>query len=110
MYRSVLANQEFVDFTGANTLCWGVGVNSEEGVRVSYILRENTYPFLALIVLKQSRMVVCERVEGTVGREELIRRLERAIRENEGELVVERHERLVGRVTEFTNQSAVVHL
>ena len=45
---------------------WAVGVNTEEGVRVSYVLRENTYPFLALIVLKQSRMVVCERVEGGV--------------------------------------------
>ncbi len=63
-------------------------------MRVSYILRESTYPFLALIVLKQSRMVVCERVEGSVGREELVRRLERAIRDNEGELVVERNERL----------------
>lgn len=73
---------------------WAVGVNTEEGVRVSYVLRENTYPFLALIVLKQSRMVVCERVEGGVeGVEELMTRLRQAIRDNEGELVVERNER-----------------
>ncbi len=84
-------------------------MNSEEGVRVSYILRENTYPFLALIVLKQSRMVVCERVEGTVGKEELIQRLERAIRENEGELVVERHERLVWS-GDWVQKSVVVHV
>ena len=60
---------------------------------MSYILRENTYPFLALIVLKQSRLEVCERVEGYVGRSELVTRLQQAIRDNEGELVVERNER-----------------
>ena len=92
--RSVLASEEFIRFTSAELLIWAVGVNTEEGVRVSYVLRENTYPFLALIVLKQSRMVVCERVEGGVmGVGELVTRLTRAIRDNEGELIVERNER-----------------
>ena len=69
---------------------------------MSYVLRENTYPFLALIVLKQSRMVVCERVEGEVMRVgELVTRLTQAIRDNEGELIVERNERYgVGRGVE----------
>ena len=70
-----------------------MGVGSEEGVRVSYVLRENTYPFLALVVLRQSRMVVCERVEGLVGREELQARLGAAVRDSEAQLVVERNER-----------------
>ena len=61
---------------------------------MSYILRESTYPFLALVVLKQGRMVVCERVEGAIGLEELISRLRAAITDNEGELVVERTERM----------------
>ena len=92
--RSVLASEEFIRFTSAELLIWAVGVNTEEGVRVSYVLRENTYPFLALIVLKQSRMVVCERVEGGVmGVGELVTQLTRAIRDNEGELIVERNER-----------------
>ena len=92
--RSVLSSEEFIRFTSAELLIWAVGVNTEEGVRVSYVLRENTYPFLALIVLKQSRMVVCERVEGEVMRVgELVTRLTQAIRDNEGELVVERNER-----------------
>ena len=96
--RTVLSSQEFVRFTSSELLVWAVGVNTEEGVRVSYVLRENTYPFLALIVLKQSRMVVCDRVEGGVeGVEELVTRLRQAIRENEGELVVERNERWRGR-------------
>lgn len=65
---------------------------------MSYILRETTYPFLALIVLKQSRVVVCERVEGSLRAEQLIARLQTAITNNEAELVVERNERYWSRL------------
>ena len=61
---------------------------------MSYILRENTYPFLGLVVLKQSRLVVCERVEGAVPLDDLISRLRASMMDNEGELVVERTERM----------------
>ncbi len=60
---------------------------------MSYILRESEYPFLALVVLKQSRLVVCERVEGSLSLEVLLQRLQTAITSNEAELVVERNER-----------------
>lgn len=63
-------------------------------MKASYVLRENTYPFLALIVLKQSRLVVCERIEGILSLSELTSRLRVAMTDNEGELVVERTERL----------------
>lgn len=92
-HRKVLCNKEFMDFVSANCVMWAVGVNTEEGVRVSYVLRENTYPFLGLIVLKQSRMVVVERVEGLLPLRELVPRLAVAVRMNEAELVVERNER-----------------
>ena len=39
-------------------------------------------------------MVVCERVEGAVGLDDLLARLRAAISNNEGELVVERTERM----------------
>ena len=61
---------------------------------MSYILRESSYPFLALVVLKQGRMVVCERLEGAIGLNDLLARLQAAIADNEGELVVERTERV----------------
>lgn len=61
---------------------------------MSYILRENTYPFLALVVLKQSRLIVCERIEGALPLAELLSRLRTSMIDNEGELVVERTERL----------------
>ena len=37
-------------------------------VLVSQALRENTYPFLALIVLRQNRMTVVARIEGPIGK------------------------------------------
>ena len=61
---------------------------------MSYVLRENTYPFFALVVLKQGRLIVCERIEGAIPGPELISRLRTAMTDNEGELVVERTERL----------------
>ena len=39
-------------------------------------------------------MVVCERLEGTIGLDDLLARLQAAIANNEGELVVERTERV----------------
>lgn len=56
-------------------------------------MRETLYPFLALIVLRHSRMVVCERFEGALPLDEFIGRLRQAVADNEGELVVERTER-----------------
>ena len=61
----VLANGEFHSFLiSRNILLFGIDINSEEGVRVSYILRESVYPFLALIMLRGSRMTVVGRFEG----------------------------------------------
>ncbi len=37
-------------------------------VPVSQALRENTYPFLALVVLRETRMTVVAKVEGPIGR------------------------------------------
>jgi len=35
---------------------------------VSMALRENTYPFLAVIVLKDNRMTVVARIEGAISK------------------------------------------
>ena len=64
-YRDVLLNQELVDFLESRgCLCWGVNVNSEEGTHVSYTLQESTYSFLALVMLKGTRMTIIWRQEG----------------------------------------------
>ena len=40
---------------------WACSVDSVEGYRVSQALRENTYPFLAVIVQREFRMTVVGR-------------------------------------------------
>ena len=50
-----------------NMLFWGCSVRRQEGHRVSQALRENSYPILAVIVLRQNRMVVVGRIGELVG-------------------------------------------
>lgn len=74
-------------------LLWACNVNTGEGYRVSQILRERTYPFMAVIVMRDGRMTVVARMEGAVDGPELARRLRSVMHENEANLVAERAER-----------------
>ena len=59
---STLASPALADFVaGNNALFWGCSVDTQEGYRVSLALRESTYPFLAVIVLRQNKMMVVGR-------------------------------------------------
>lgn len=72
---------------------WGCSVTSAEGYRVSQALRENSYPFLALVVLRDNRMTVVGRLEELIPAPQLTTRLQALVRENEAHLVVARAER-----------------
>ncbi|GFT68579.1 FAS-associated factor 2 [Nephila pilipes] len=94
--RTVLRNSEVVNFINASFLFWACSVNSPEGYRVSQALRENTYPFLAVIVLRDNQMTVVARLEGPTDPDVLIRRLRLIMNDNEASLIaarLERHER-----------------
>jgi len=91
--RSTLCNEAVVAFIEAHSLFWACNTASPEGYRVSQALRENTYPYLALIVLRDNRMTVVSKIEGDIGGDELIARLTRVIDENESSLISERAER-----------------
>jgi FAS-associated factor 2 len=89
-----LSSSVVVDFVSANgILFWGCSVDTSEGYRVSQALRESTYPFLAVIVLRQNRMMVVGRVEGHVEAEPLVLRLEALVRDNEAYIVAARTDR-----------------
>ncbi len=60
---------------------------------VSLALRENTYPYLALIVLRDNKMTVVQRIEGPVQPVDLVERLTRVMNDTESYLVTMRHER-----------------
>ena len=92
--QTTLASPLFRDFVvNMNVLIWGCSVESPEGYRVSQALRESCYPFLALIVLRQNKMMVVGRVEGLMDVEPLCDRLQVVIRDNEAYIVAANAER-----------------
>jgi len=91
--EKTLGNEEVISFVNTNMLFWACSVSSTEGYKASQILRENTYPFLAVIVLKDNRMSVIARIEGMVGPAELVRRIQRSMEDNERFLAAARAER-----------------
>ena len=92
--RTVITSQRFIDFLSENNLVfWSASVTSTEGFRVSQHLRESTYPFLALIVVKQNRMVVVGKFEGTQPLETLLTQVKLAIEDNEAGLTAARIDR-----------------
>lgn len=102
---STLTSPALVDFVaGNNVLFWGCSVNTPEGYRVSQALRESTYPFLAVIVLRQNRMMVVGRVEGSVATGPLVERLEALISDNEAFIVAARHEREERSMNQFIRE------
>ncbi|XP_015909048.1 FAS-associated factor 2 isoform X2 [Parasteatoda tepidariorum] len=101
---TVLSNPEVVNFVNTSFIFWGCSVNSPEGYRVSQALRENTYPFLAIIVLRDNRMTVVARIEGQTDPSLLIERLQLIMNDNEASLIAARHERHERSVTQSIRQ------
>ncbi|RWS09369.1 FAS-associated factor 2-like protein [Dinothrombium tinctorium] len=92
--RNVLTHSEVVNYINRNNiLFWACSVQLSEGYRVSQALRENTYPFLALIALKDNRMTVIKKFEGKTFVERLLSQMQQSIEDNEGSLVAARLER-----------------
>lgn len=92
--RTILTNQQFIDFLTQNQLIfWSSSVEYSEGHRVSVQLRESTYPYLALIGLKQNRMVVIKKFEGKTTIESLLTQLKLSIDSTADSLRLAREER-----------------
>ncbi|XP_025090464.1 FAS-associated factor 2-like isoform X2 [Pomacea canaliculata] len=91
--QNTLADPQVCTFLNTRTILWACNTGSPEGYRVSQALKENTYPFLAVIVLRENRMTVVAKIEGPIGAEELMNRLEGVMRENEVSLIAARAER-----------------
>ncbi|XP_015113162.1 FAS-associated factor 2 [Diachasma alloeum] len=91
--RISLTNTELIRFINTHTLFWACNIKSGEGYKVAEALKSGTYPFLALIVLKENRMTIVGRLEGTPSVSELMLRLKTIIDNNEINLIQARHER-----------------
>lgn len=93
LFRNVLSDPRLIEYIDTNVVFWGCSVTSGEGYRVSQALRENGYPFLAVIVLKDNKMTVVGRFEGPQVAADLLQSLETVIRDNEAYLVIARADR-----------------
>ncbi|XP_053633739.1 FAS-associated factor 2 isoform X5 [Cherax quadricarinatus] len=91
--RTTLSDPNLVEYVNNTMVFWGCSVTTAEGYRVSQALRENAYPFLALIVLRDGRMTVIGRLEGPSSPSQLTTQLQAFVRDNEAHLVVARAER-----------------
>uniref|UniRef100_A0A8D1C6R8 FAS-associated factor 2 n=1 Tax=Sus scrofa TaxID=9823 RepID=A0A8D1C6R8_PIG len=90
--RNTLCAPEVISLINTRMLFWACSTNKPEGYRVSQALRENTYPFLAMIMLKDRRMTVVGRLEGLIQPDDLINQLTFIMDANQTYLVSERLE------------------
>ncbi|XP_012154417.1 fas-associated factor 2 isoform X2 [Megachile rotundata] len=91
--RNTLGNLEVVRYINVHTLFWACNVQSGEGYKVAEALKSGSYPFLAIIVLKDNRMTIVGRMEGTPSPSDLISRLQTIVEHNEINLIQARQER-----------------
>ncbi|KAI2657035.1 FAS-associated factor 2 [Labeo rohita] len=92
-YLATLCSEEVLTFINTRMLFWACSTSKPEGYRVSQALRENTYPFLAMIMLKDRKMTVVGRLEGLIQPEDLINQLTFIMEANQTYLMSERLER-----------------
>lgn len=79
----VLSSPEFAALVEAeDLLLWGADVQSGEGHRVSSAMRETAYPFLALVCLREGRMAMVLRHQGSASLAHIARLLQAALGDN----------------------------
>lgn len=81
--RGSLSDPAVVAFVQRNMLFWGCDVATPEGYRVSHSVAARSYPLLVIVGLRQNRMMVMGRLEGACGPEELLRRMQQVVNDNE---------------------------
>lgn len=92
--RNTLLSQQMRQLIDRNQIVmWGASVRSQEGYKVSMALRENTYPFLGLLCMKEHRMVMVLRLEGEYELEPMLYTIQTSIDENQMYLNAVREER-----------------
>uniref|UniRef100_A0A0V0G8G6 Putative regulator of the ubiquitin pathway n=1 Tax=Triatoma dimidiata TaxID=72491 RepID=A0A0V0G8G6_TRIDM len=99
--RDCLTDTEVVEYINSNTLFWACSVTTGEGERVSHTLKiSSVFPFLAVIILKDSKMTLVARMEGPTNSTELISRLSAVVSANITFLDGARSERIARSLTQ----------
>ncbi|XP_053694542.1 FAS-associated factor 2 [Sabethes cyaneus] len=102
--RETLSNTQVVEYVNRRMLFWACDISSPEGYRVSHSINARTYPVLVIIALRANKMVIMGRMEGHCSAEELIRRMDTVVNDNEVWLNQARHDRLERDLTQTLRQ------
>ncbi|TKR81169.1 hypothetical protein L596_015092 [Steinernema carpocapsae] len=93
--RSKLLADSFRIFVDRNNLLlWGASVKTAEGYKVSMALRNTSFPFLALIGMRDNRMAMLARIEGDYDLEPMLYTMQTAVDDNIGHFNALRESRL----------------
>ncbi|XP_058056947.1 FAS-associated factor 2 [Anopheles bellator] len=102
--RGALADPEVTEFVNRRMLFWACDMASHEGKRVAATLSVRTHPTLLIIGMRASKMIIMGRLEGDCSAEELIRRMDTVVADNEVWLNQARQDRLERDLTQTLRQ------
>uniref|UniRef100_H2Y5G2 UAS domain-containing protein n=1 Tax=Ciona savignyi TaxID=51511 RepID=H2Y5G2_CIOSA len=88
-----LCNNNVIQYINETMLFWACSILKPEGYRVSKLIRNPTYPLVAIVCLYQNQLAVVGRIQGKVTPEELISRLQEIVAIYEPVLVAARADR-----------------
>ncbi|VVC92134.1 unnamed protein product [Leptidea sinapis] len=97
--RGTLSDPEVIQFINIHALFWGCSIDTTEGWRVAQSIGGRKYPLLCVMCVRDHRMTVVARSEGTCTPQQLLNRLQRVVTENEPYLSAARADRVEREVT-----------
>ncbi|XP_059616504.1 FAS-associated factor 2 [Phlebotomus argentipes] len=98
--RNALSDAQVVAYINRNMLFWACDIAAPEGYRVSHSINARTYPILVVVGMRWNKMIIMGRMEGDCTAEELLRRLQTVVTDNEVYLSQARAERLERSLTQ----------
>lgn len=93
--RQSLADNTVIEYINRSMLFWACDVASPEGYRVSHSINARAYPIMVMVGLRANKMIIMGRMEGFCTAEELMRRMQTVVADNEVWLSQARADRYV---------------
>ncbi|XP_053610256.1 FAS-associated factor 2 [Plodia interpunctella] len=97
--RTTLADPEVIQYINTHALFWGCSIDTAEGWRVAQSVGGRRYPLLCVVCVREHRMTVVARSEGSCSALQLLQRLRRVVSDNEAHLAAARAARVEREVT-----------
>ena len=91
--RQTLSDPDVIEYINTHALFWGCAVDTAEGWRVAQSVGGRRYPLLCVVCVREHRMTVVARSEGSCSPHQLLARLRRVVSDNEPHLAAARADR-----------------